>query len=389
MKAKDRRLAEIRRGIPEISPRAAAALQETGAALVDVRDPHEIAQGTPAGAFRLPRGLLEFTIEEEVCDFGRTLLVTCGSGQRSLFAADELKRMGYRDVRSVAGGFARWKREGLPFEMPRLLDAEARERYARHLVMPEVGEPGQLKLMESRVLLVGAGGLGSSAAMYLAAAGVGTLGVVDSDVVDRSNLQRQILHTDDRVGVPKAASARAAVEARNPAVRVEEHPVRLDSGNVEEVLDGYDLLVDGSDNFATRYLVNDACIRLRIPNVHGSVFRFEGQVSVFWPSRESAPGPCYRCLHPVPPSAELAPSCAEAGVLGILPGVIGLLEAVEAIKILLGAGEPLVGRVLHYDALSAKFSEFALERNPECPYCAAGAPFPGYANYEEFCAAAG
>ena len=364
-------------------------MQTRGAALVDVREPHEIAQGTPAGACPLPRGLLEFTIEEEVGDFGRTVLVTCGSGQRSLFAADELKRMGYRDVRSVAGGFARWKREGLPFEMPRLLDSEARERYARHLVMPEVGEPGQVKLMESRVLLVGAGGLGSSAAMYLAAAGVGTLGVVDSDVVDRSNLQRQILHTDDRVGVPKVASARAAVEARNPAVRVDEYPVRLDSGNVEEVLDGHDLVVDGSDNFATRYLVNDACVKLRIPNVHGSVFRFEGQVSVFWPSREAGPGPCYRCLHPAPPSAELAPSCAEAGVLGILPGVIGLLEAVEAIKILLGSGEPLVGRVLHYDALSAKFSEFALERNPECPYCADGAAFPGYANYEEFCAAAG
>ena len=389
MRAKDRRLAEIRRGIPEVSPREAAALQEAGAALLDVRDPHEIAQGSPAGACPLPRGLLEFRIEEVIGEFDRTLLVTCGSGQRSLFAADELQRMGYRDVRSVAGGFERWKREGLPFEMPRLLDSEARERYARHLVMPEVGEPGQLRLMESRVLLVGAGGLGSSAAMYLAAAGVGTLGIVDSDVVDRSNLQRQILHTDERVGAPKVSSARAAVQARNPGVQVEEYPVRLDSGNVEDVLAGYDLVVDGSDNFATRYLVNDACIKLGIPNVHGSVFRFEGQVSVFWTSREAGPGPCYRCLHPQPPPADLAPSCAEAGVLGILPGVIGLLEAVEAIKILLGSGEPLVGRVLHYDALSAKFSEFSLERNPECLYCADSAAFPGYADYEEFCAGAG
>ncbi len=389
MTAKNRRLAEIRRSIPEVSPRQALALQATGAALVDVRDPHEIAQGSPAGAERLQRSLLEFQIEEAIGDFDRTLLVTCGSGQRSLFAADELRRMGYRDVRSVAGGFERWKREGLPFDMPRLLDPQARERYARHLVMPEVGEPGQLKLMESRVLLVGAGGLGSSAAMYLAAAGVGTLGIVDHDVVDRSNLQRQILHTDDRVGVLKVVSAREAVQARNPAVRVEEYPVRLDSGNVEEILAGYDVVVDGSDNFATRYLVNDACVKLRIPNVHGSVFRFEGQVSVFWPSREPAPGPCYRCLHPQPPPAELAPSCAEAGVLGILPGVVGLLEAVEAIKILLGSGDPLVGRLLHYDALSAKFSEFFLERDAECLYCADGTEFPGYADYEEFCAAAG
>lgn len=389
MKAKDRRLAEIRRSIPEVSPREAAALQAAGASLLDVRDPHEIAQGSPAGAERLARSVLEFRIEQVIEDFQGTVLVTCGSGQRSLFAADELKRMGYRDVRSVAGGFERWKSEGLPFEMPRLLDTDARERYARHLVMPEVGEPGQLRLLESRVLLIGAGGLGSSAAMYLAAAGVGALGIVDHDVVDRSNLQRQILHTDDRVGLPKVASAREAVQARNPAVRVEEYPVRLERGNVEEILAGYDLVVDGSDNFPTRYLVNDACIRMRIPNVHGSVFRFEGQVSVFWPSREPGPGPCYRCLHPQPPPAELAPSCAEAGVLGILPGVIGLLEAVEAIKILLGSGDPLVGRLLHYDALSAKFSEFALDRNPECPYCAEGKEFPGYANYEEFCATAG
>ena len=388
MKASDRRLAELRRSIPEVTPRQALALQRNGAALVDVRDAGEIAQGSPRDAYRLDRGFLAFRIEDALPDLGRTVLVTCASGGRSLFAADELRRMGYSDVRSVAGGFNRWKDEGLPFEIPRMLDAGARERYARHLVMPEVGEAGQLKLLESRALLIGAGGLGSPAALYLAAAGVGTLGIVDHDVVDRSNLQRQILHTDGRVGLPKVASARQAVQALNPAVRVPEHALRLDSGNVDDVFAGYDVVVDGSDNFATRYLVNDACVKHGIPNVHGSVFRFEGQVTVFWPSRDPHPGPCYRCLYPEPPPPELAPSCAEAGVLGILPGVVGLLEAVEAIKILLGAGDPLVGRVLHYDALAARFTELRQRRNPDCLYCADGAQFPGYIDYEAFCTAA-
>ena len=385
MRARDRRLADLRQSIPEVTPAEAHAMQRNGAVLVDVRDAEEIAQGSPQDACRIERSFLEFRIEDAVPDLDRTVLVTCASGGRSLFAADELRRMGYSDVRSVAGGFNQWKDEGLPFEMPKLLNADARERYARHLVMPEVGEAGQLKLLEGKALLIGAGGLGSPAALYLAAAGVGTLGIVDHDVVDRSNLQRQILHSDERVGVPKVASAREAVLALNPAVRVVTHALRLDSSNVDEILAGYDVVVDGSDNFATRYLVNDACVKHRIPNVHGSVFRFEGQVTVFWPSRESDPGPCYRCLYPEPPPPELAPSCAEAGVLGILPGVVGLLEAVETIKILLGAGAPLVGRLLHYDALDARFAEFKQHRNPECRYCADGAEFPGYVDYQAFC----
>ena len=389
MKASDRRLAEIRRNIPEVTPREALKLQESGAVLIDVRDAAEVAQGSPDGAHRLDRGFLELKIEEAVPDLDRPVVVTCGSGQRSLFAAENLKRMGYADVRSVAGGFNRWKSDGLPFEIPKMLDTDARERYARHLIMPEVGEAGQLKLIESKVLLIGAGGIGSPAALYLAAAGVGTLGIVDHDVVDRTNLQRQILHTDDRVGTSKVASAREAVLALNPAVRVAEHPVRLESTNVEDVFAGYDVVVDGSDNFATRYLVNDACVKHRIPNVHGSVFRFEGQVTVFWPSRAQDPGPCYRCLYPEPPPPELAPSCAEAGVLGVLPGVVGMLAAVEAIKIVLGAGDPLVGRLLHYDALSARFSQFKLERNTECRYCAEGSEFPGFIDYQEFCSVTG
>jgi len=366
VKAIERRLAELKKSIPEVTPGQALALQRDGAVLVDVREAAEIAQGSPEGAHRIDRGFLEFRIEEAVPDPDRTVLVACASGGRSLFAADALRRMGYSDVRSVAGGCNRWKDEGLPFERPKALDAGARERYARHLAMPEVGEAGQLKLLKSKALLIGAGGLGSPAALYLAAAGVGTLGIVDHDMVERSNLQRQILHTDDRVGVPKVASARAALNALNPAVAVIEHALRLDSGNVDEVLAGCDVVVDGSDNFATRYLVNDACVKHGIPNVHGSVFRFEGQVTVFWPSRHPDPGPCYRCLYPEPPPPELAPSCAEAGILGIVPGVVGLLQAVEAIKILLGAGDPLVGRLLHYDALAARFTEPKHRRNPDC-----------------------
>ena len=385
MRASARRLAELGESIPQVTPRQAHAMQRNGAALVDVREPGEISQGSPRGALRVDRSFLEFRIEEAVPDLDRTVLVTCASGGRSLFAADELRRMGYSDVRSVAGGFGQWKDDGLPVEIPATLDAEARERYARHLVMPEVGEAGQLKLLQSRALLIGAGGLGSPAALYLAAAGVGTLGIVDHDVVERSNLQRQILHTDKRVGEPKALSAREAVQALNPAIRVMAHTRRLDSGNVDEVFAGYDVVVDGSDNFATRYLVNDACVKHRIPNVHGSVFRFEGQVTVFWPAREPHPGPCYRCLYPEPPAPELAPSCAEAGVLGILPGVVGLLEAVEAIKVLLGLGDPLVGRVLHYDALASRFTELRQQRDPNCRYCADGAEFPGYADYQQFC----
>jgi molybdopterin/thiamine biosynthesis adenylyltransferase len=252
--------------------------------------------------------------------------------------------------------------------------------------MPEVGEKGQIRLGESKVLLIGAGGLGSPAALYLAAAGVGTLGIVDHDVVDRSNLQRQILHTDERAGTSKVESARKTINSLNPRVAVRTYETRLDSTNVESVFGGFDVVVDGSDNFPTRYLVNDACVKLRIPNVHGSIFRFEGQVSVFWPAYPERRGPCYRCLYPEPPPPEMAPSCADAGVLGVLPGVVGTMEAVEAVKILLGIGDPLVGRLLHYDALRQAFTEYEVAPDPGCRYCAPGATFPGYVDYERFCA---
>ncbi|MFQ5994447.1 MAG: molybdopterin-synthase adenylyltransferase MoeB [Acidiferrobacterales bacterium] len=384
-KGKDRRVAELKNSIPEVSPAEAVQLQRKGAALVDVREADEVAQGSPVGAYRLGRGFLELRIEDAIPNLNRPVLVMCASGLRALFAADTLKQLGYSDVRSVAGGFTRWKNDGKPFEIPRVLDAEARERYSRHLLMPEVGEAGQLKLVDSKVLLIGAGGLGSPAGFYLAAAGIGTIGIVDDDVVDRSNLQRQILHTEARVGIPKVISAQESLEALNPAVSIVGHEVRLDSANVEEIFAGYDVVVDGSDNFPTRYLVNDACVKLGIPNVHGAVYRFEGQVSVFWPAYKKRHGPCYRCLYPEPPPAEMAPSCAEAGVLGILPGVIGLLEAVEVIKIILGVGDPLVGRMLYYDALRAHFTELKLTSDPECRYCGDGTQFPGYVDYEQLC----
>lgn len=387
-KARERRLVDLRATIPQVTPGEARALQRQGAALLDVREQDEIAQGSPPAALRLGRGFLELRVEEAVPDLDHPLLVMCNGGTRSLFAAEDLVRLGYTDVCSVIGGFSRWKNEGLPFEVPRGLNQEARERYSRHLSMPEVGEVGQEKLLGSKVLLVGAGGLGSPVALYLAAAGVGTLGIIDHDVVDRSNLQRQVLHTDARVGTSKVDSARLSLHALNPSITVNGYTTRLDSANVEEVFPGYDVVVDGSDNFATRYLVNDACVKLRIPNVHGAVFRFEGQASVFWPAYDRFPGPCYRCIYPEPPPPELAPSCAETGVLGVVPGVVGLLQAVEVIKLALGIGEPLVGRMLYYDALKGRFSELRLKRNPQCRYCADGAHFPGYVDYEEFCSAA-
>lgn len=385
-KAKDARMAELKASIGEVTPREALALQAQGAALVDVREAEEIAQGSPPGAQRLGRGFLELRIEDAVPDLDRPVVVMCASGARSLFAAEDLRRLGYTRLFNMAGGFTRWKSEGLPLEIPPRFDPLARERFSRHLTMPEVGEAGQARLLASSVLLVGAGGLGSPAALYLAAAGVGTLGIVDHDVVDRSNLQRQILHTDARVGTSKVASARQTLEALNPAVNVRPFETRLSSANVEEIFRGFDVVVDGSDNFPTRYLVNDACVKLAIPNVHGSVYRFEGQATVFWPGDPGRRGPCYRCLYPEPPPADLAPSCAEAGVLGVLPGVVGLLQAVETVKIILGIGESLVGRLICYDALRSRFTELELQRDPACRYCAETAPFPGYVDYEQFCA---
>lgn len=382
MSRSGQRLAALRATIPEVDPPTALALQQGGATLVDVREADEVAGGGPPGAHALGRGFLEQRIEAVVPDTGATVLLICAGGARSLYAAESLRSLGYRDVRSVAGGFNAWKDAGLPIEVPRGLGAAERERYGRHLRMPEVGEAGQLKLLDSKVLLVGAGGLGSPAALYLAAAGVGTLGIVDHDVVDRGNLQRQILHTDARVGSPKVDSAVVALSALNPGVRVRPYALRLDASNVDDILPGYDVLLDGADNFATRYLLNDACLKHGIPNVHGSVFRFEGQVSVFHPASE---GPCYRCVYPEAPPPEMAPSCAEAGVLGVLPGVVGLLQAVEAVKLLLGVGRPLTGRLLHYDALGPRFTTLRIERDAACGWC--GGAFPGYAeDYSEVCA---
>jgi molybdopterin/thiamine biosynthesis adenylyltransferase/rhodanese-related sulfurtransferase len=374
---------ELRERIREVTPAEAEALQHAGAVLLDVREAEEAQAGVAEGAVHVSRGWLEAKAEEKLPDKARPVVVYCFSGFRSLFAAETLQRLGYADVRSMAGGFRAWTAAGLPVEGPAGLTDAERRRYARHLVIPEVGEKGQRRLKEGSVLLVGAGGLGSPAAVYLACAGVGRLGFVDFDVVDESNLQRQILHATSRVGMRKVDSARRAVEDLNPFVKVETFDERLTSANVDRIVPRFDVILDGADNFATRYLVNDACIKHRKPNVHGSVFRFEGQASVFWPGK----GPCYRCLYPEPPPAEFAPSCAEAGVLGVLPGVIGLLEAVEAIKILLGEGEPLVGRLLLYDALAARFRELRVARDPECAYCADGASFPGYVDYDLFCAA--
>ncbi|WP_024302029.1 molybdopterin-synthase adenylyltransferase MoeB [Pseudogulbenkiania sp. MAI-1] len=385
MKAKDKQLAELKTRIAEVTPGEALRLQTQGAALVDVREADEIAQGSPPGAHRLGRGYLELRVEEAIPDFDQPVVLMCDGGIRSLFAADSLARLGYRRLYSMAGGFSRWKAEGLPFELPSALDHQARERYARHLTLPEVGEAGQARLLASKVLLIGAGGLGCPAAFYLGAAGVGTLGFVDHDVVELSNLQRQILHTETKIGMPKVLSARQAIEALNPTVKVETYETRLTSNNVEDIFAGYDVVVDGSDNFTTHYLVNDACVKLGIPNVHGSVYRFEGQASVFWPGYGKRRGPCYRCLYPEPPPAQFAPSCVEAGVLGVLPGVIGLIEAAETLKLLLGIGDPLVGRLLCYDALQAQFTELELQPDPDCPYCASGHPFPGYIDYDRFC----
>lgn len=387
MKGMDRRLAELKEEIAEVTPREAEQLLASGALLVDVREPDEIANGSPRGALRLGRGYLELRIEDAAPDKDRPLVMMCAGGVRSLFAAEAVKRLGYADVRSLAGGFNRWKNEGLAFEIPRALNDVAKKRYSRHLLLPEVREHGQLKLLDSKVLLIGAGGLGSPAALYLAAAGVGTLGIVDHDVVDVSNLQRQVLHRDDRVGTSKVESARQTLQALNPDVNVIGYETHLDAGNVEDILSGYDVVVDGTDNLATRYLINDACVKLGIPNVHGAVYRFEGQLTVFWPNHSSNPSGCYRCMFPTRPDASAAPSCSEIGVLGVLPGVMGLLQAVEVLKILLNIGQPLLGKMMYYDALNASFSEFKLRRNADCKWCSGKSPFPGYEDYDQVCAA--
>jgi sulfur-carrier protein adenylyltransferase/sulfurtransferase len=365
MKTKSELLKDARVAVPEVTP-AELSRQSPRPVIIDVREKQETDAGMLPGAKAVPRGFLELRIEEAVPDRGADVVLYCAGGTRSLLAGRTLKDMGYSRVRSMAGGFAAWKDAGLPLEMPVRLTEAQRARYSRHLLIPEVGEAGQAKLLKSKVLLIGAGGLGSPTALYLAAAGVGRLGLIDDDVVDESNLQRQILHTTDRVGMAKTESAKKTLQALNPEVAVDEHRMRLTRDNAMELFAKYDLVVDGSDNFGTRYLVNDACVLLQKPNVHGSIFRFDGQATTFVPGGGR---PCYRCLFPEPPPPELAPSCQEAGVLGVLPGVIGLIQAVEGIKLLLGRGEPLVGRLLLYDALEQKFREVKYARDPACPAC--------------------
>jgi molybdopterin/thiamine biosynthesis adenylyltransferase/rhodanese-related sulfurtransferase len=385
------------------------------AAFVDVREQEEWEQGHITGALHIPRGNLESRIERALPAKDRSVVVYCASGNRSIFAAKTLDELGYSDVRSLSGGFADWKRNGFPTELPVVLDSTKRTRYSRHLLIPEVGEEGQRRLLESSVLLVGAGGLGSPASLYLAAAGVGRLGIVDADVVDETNLQRQIVHSTERLGHPKVDSARNRIEALNPDVDVLTYRERLTSENIDRILDeGWDVIVDGADNFPTRYLVNDASIWHGIPVVHGSIFRFEGQVTVFQPegtARGARPqegpaslarrsettgrhddggshavgGPCYRCLFPAPPPPELAPSCAEGGVLGVLPGIIGSLQANEALKLALGIGQTLVGRLLLFDALTTTFTEVSLRRDPACPVCGENPVITEYVDYVEFC----
>ena len=373
-------LAQVKAAITEVDPEEAERRLRTSTFL-DVREPDEYEQGAIPGAVHLPRGNLEFTVEGRIPGKEGPVVVYCAGGARSAFAAKTLLDLGYKDVCSMTGGFNRWKDEGRAWSVPRTLTSDQRNRYQRHLLLPEVGDRGQQKLLDSRVLLLGAGGLGSPTALYLAAAGVGTIGIIDMDVVDESNLQRQILHNMDRVGERKVDSAKKTLSALNPDVAVETFDVRLGADNVLDVFDGYDLIVDGTDNFPTRYLVNDASLLKRIPVVHGSIFRFEGQVTVFDPYH----GPCYRCLIPEPPPVELAPSCAEAGVLGVLCGIVGSIQAVEAIKMLLGLGDPLVGRLLAYDALEEAFRTFKVRRDPECPACGEHAGEIVIAEYDDLC----
>jgi molybdopterin/thiamine biosynthesis adenylyltransferase/rhodanese-related sulfurtransferase len=380
---RERWLEDLRGRVPEITSTEALARQLGGALLVDVREDNERATGSPSGALGLSRGFLELRIEQVEPDREREVLLLCGSGQRSLLAAEALQRMGYRRVHSVAGGMAAWKAAGLPVDAG-ALDSDAAERYSRQVLLPQVGEAGQAKLSSSRIVVIGAGGLGAPALLYLAAAGIGHITVIDDDRVERSNLHRQVVHADARVGMGKAESARMALLALNPRVQVKTVTERLRAENVEALIRGHDVVVDGADNFATRYLLAAATRRLGIPMVYAAIERFTGQASVFDPRRDDSP--CYRCLFPEPPSAADAPNCAEAGVLGVLPGTLGLVQATEAIKLVLGIGQPLVGRLLTYDALGMRFRELTLRRDPACPGCGPDARCEGYTDLERMCA---
>ncbi len=377
-------VARALREVGELTP-AEVLAQIEDLTILDVREADEYEQGAIPGARLIPRGILERDIAGVIPDTKTRLVLYCASGSRSALAAAAVRTMGYEDATSLAGGFERWKQEGHAWGDPTGLTSEQRTRYARHVRLPEIGEAGQLELLDSKAVIIGAGGLGSPAAMYLAAAGVGTIGVVDDDVVDASNLQRQLLHNVDRVGMAKVNSARETLMAMNPDVKVEMHGERLKSHNAISILGGYDVIVDGGDNFPTRYLVNDAALHLRTAVVHGSIFRFEGQTSVLSPYE----GPCYRCLHREPPPPELAPSCAEAGVLGVLPGIIGSIQAMEAIKILLGIGDTLTGRLLIYDALDQDFTTLSVARDPACPACRDPERPPVLVDYDDTCRPAG
>ncbi len=382
----DTLLRELRGKTPEIEPTALDAALRGAArpALIDVREPDEHAQGMIPGTVHIPRGFLELRIERNVPDRGTPVVIYCASGTRSVLAARSLGELGYTNVSSLAGGFTGWKRAGLPWEQPIALRPDQESRYSRHTLLPEVGVAGQIKLLGAKVLCIGAGGLGSPSSMYLAAAGIGTIGMIDDDVVDASNLQRQILHGTDRVGVAKVESAETTLRGLNPDVKVDKHRTRITSDNALALIAPYDVIIDGADNFATRYLVNDTALRLGKPVIHASIFRFEGQMTVF----PAAGSPCYRCLYPQPPPAEEAPSCAEAGVLGVLPGIMGVLQATEAIKLILGLGDTLAGRLLCYDAIKTRFRELRLRRDPKCPTCGDGvdrSKIP-LIDYEQFCA---
>jgi molybdopterin/thiamine biosynthesis adenylyltransferase/rhodanese-related sulfurtransferase len=381
----DELLASARTRVAEVTPTELAARLDDDPVLLDVREPEEWELGTLPAAVKVPRGVLEYTIGKHVADPTQPIVVYCEVGHRSLLAGVALQDLGYRNVTSLVGGFTRWKQEGHPYLVGEGLSNDQRTRYNRHLILEGVGEAGQQKLLEAKVLLIGAGGLGSPAALYLAAAGIGTLGIIDPDTVDASNLQRQILHDVDAIGRPKVESARAHLTALNPDVSVEPYLDRLTADNAVEVMSGYDVVVDGADNFPTRYLVNDASLHLRVPVVHGSIFRFEGQATVFTPYA----GPCYRCLFPEPPPPELAPSCAEAGVLGVLPGIIGSIQAMEALKLVLGLGDALAGRLLTYDALDQSFRNLRFERDLDCPACADESRPPKLVDYGPTCASAG
>jgi sulfur-carrier protein adenylyltransferase/sulfurtransferase len=383
---------QVKSQIHEIDPSAVHELVGDGVAIVDVRETDELASGHLPGAVHIPRGYLESRVDGIVADRAQRVIVYCASGTRSALAARTLSDdLGYEHVESMTGGITLWKDRGYEVEVPKTLSAEQRERYSRHILIPEIGEAGQRKLLGARVLLLGAGGLGSPSALYLAAAGVGTLGIVDDDVVDLSNLQRQVIHSSERIGMPKVDSAEQTINELNPDVDVVKHRVRLDASNIMEIIEGWDVIVDGLDNFPSRYLLNDASVRLRIPVVSASILGFDGQLSVFAPYE----GPCYRCLFREPPPAELAPSCGANGVLGVLPGTMGLLQATEVIKLIVGAGDPAIGRLLLYDALAATLTEVKVPRDPQCPICSrdpesiTDEEMGVFPDYEAFCAAAG